>query len=192
MIASMLTLDSKAIHRYKIHDAYAVHRVVYDLFPATTRRFLYYHYPEDSSHGMRILILSEEQPLVPHEGSIESKLIQASFLEYQTYAFKVRLNPVVRTRDGARSIRRSEELIEWFAKKQTGWGFHADLSRLELSNLGVEEIKGKEDLMVFNECTFTGVLQVIDRSQFIKSFYEGMGRGKAFGFGLLQLQPIYE
>ncbi|MPN58153.1 hypothetical protein SDC9_205854 [bioreactor metagenome] len=46
--------------------------------------------------------------------------------------------------------------------------------------------------MVFNECTFTGVLEVVDRKSFIKSFCEGIGRGKAFGFGLLQLLPLYE
>lgn len=191
MIASILTLDNHAIRQYNLYDAYAIHRVVYDLFPSTTGKFLYYHDQQVSRQGMRIILLSEEQPAVPHAGSIESKLVQPSFLEHSAYAFKVRLNPVARNRNHARSIRRQDELIQWFTKKQIGWGFEADLSSLELSNLGVAEIKGKENVMVFNECTYSGVLEVIDRPAFVRNFCEGLGRGKAFGFGLLQLQPIY-
>ncbi len=192
MIASTLTLDTTAMHQFTVYDAYAIHRVVYDLFPGTKRNFLYYHYPQASNRGTRILILSETQPLLPFSGSLESKFVQNSFLEHNHYAFKVRLNPVIRTQEKARSILRQDELIQWFAKKQSNWGFHADIARLELSNKGVIEIKGKEGSMVFNECTFTGVLEVVDRKSFIKSFCEGIGRGKAFGFGLLQLLPLYE
>jgi len=191
MMASILILDTKAIQHYKVYDDYAVHRVVYDLFPATARKFLYYRYPKPEESGIKVLIISEDQPLVPQYGSIESKLIQTSFLEYQKYAFKVRLNPVVREQDKAHSIRGYEELASWFSLKQKQWGFSADPMRLELSSIGVVQIKGKQGPMTFNECTFSGVLEVVDRSRFIKSFHDGLGRGKGFGFGLLQVQPLH-
>jgi CRISPR system Cascade subunit CasE len=37
---------------------------------------------------------------------------------------------------------------------------------------------------------FRGLLNVIDKSVFKQSFENGIGRGKAFGFGMLQLQKI--
>jgi CRISPR system Cascade subunit CasE len=36
----------------------------------------------------------------------------------------------------------------------------------------------------------TGELEIVDRSLFIKSFQQGIGRGRAFGFGLLQIAPL--
>ena len=35
-----------------------------------------------------------------------------------------------------------------------------------------------------------GRLEVIDKTKFIQSFQQGIGRGRAFGCGLLQIVPI--
>jgi len=35
-----------------------------------------------------------------------------------------------------------------------------------------------------------GELYVIDSEQFKQSFRQGIGRGRAFGFGLLQIVPL--
>lgn len=190
MIASIFTLDTKALRTLGSIDDYTIHRLVYDIFPGKERTFLYYQYPYTIRGGTRILILSKEQPKVPNLGTITSKQVPASFLERDYYGFKVRLNPVIRSRNQARSIIGKEELISWFLSKQEQWGFYTDSARLELSSIGVTEIQKGDNTLIFNECTFSGILHVEEKSLFIKSFTEGIGRGKGFGFGLLQLQPI--
>lgn len=192
MIASIFTLDTKTLRTLGPIDDYTIHRLVYDIFPEKERTFLYYQYPYATRGGTRILLLSTEQPKVPNLGTITSKQVPTSFLERNYYGFKVRLNPVIRSRNQARSIIGKEELISWFLSKQERWGFQVDPDRLELTDIGVTRIQKSDNTLIFNECTFSGVLRVEDKDLFMRSFTQGIGRGKGFGFGLLQLQPINE
>ena len=89
----MLTLGPRDIRHLDLTDEYTMHKIVYDLFPRSDRTFLYYQCVAER-RGVKILILSREQPLVPTLGTIESKMVKDSFLRYRYYAFKVRLNPV--------------------------------------------------------------------------------------------------
>jgi len=43
--------------------------------------------------------------------------------------------------------------------------------------------------MTFHEVEFTGTLRVIDRAAFAVTCREGLGRGRAFGYGLLMVRP---
>jgi CRISPR system Cascade subunit CasE len=190
MIASIFRLDRRAISQLDIKDEYSIHRAVYTLFPGTKRSFLYYRYPHGSTPDMRILILSKEEPSQPEAGVIESKRVEPSFLQSERYAFRVRLNPIERTRNVAKSIIGQKELTDWFLKKESNWGFRVEPASLELQNLGVVQFQRGVHKVTMNECTFVGLLKVTDRVLFSKSFYGGIGRGKGFGFGLLQLQPI--
>jgi len=48
----------------------------------------------------------------------------------------------------------------------------------------------KDNKVIQGRALITGVLSVQDRSLFRKSFQQGIGRGRAFGFGMLQIAPI--
>jgi CRISPR system Cascade subunit CasE len=191
MIASMLMLDRSAIQQAGIMDPYELHKFVYSLFPGDRRTFLYLDEGGDAM-GRHLLILSKKQPLVPNYGSIESRKVPDTFLQKDTYAFSVKLNPIERRNGGKRRIPviTQSNLNDWFLRRQIDWGFEADPSNLEILDTGVEEIRKQEHLIIFNKATFKGVLRVTDRKGFIRSFENGIGRGKAFGFGLLQLQPL--
>jgi CRISPR system Cascade subunit CasE len=191
MIASLVMLDRQAIQALQIHDSYAMHKFVYNLFPGNNRKFLYYDQGELNNHR-KILLISEEQPIIPEQGKIESKYIPESFFHHHKYAFQVLLNPVEQHK-GQKSktpIIQKNALIEWFARKQIFWGFVADPDSIEVFNLGVQVTKKASMDIIHNKAEFRGVLQVVDRNCFIKSFTFGIGRGKAFGFGLLQLRPL--
>lgn len=191
MIASILSLDRRAIKTLDIQDEYSIHRVVYDLFPTQERSFLYYRYPRSTSPGsMKILILSQKSPDHPRVGSLELKTVDPSFLEWSWYAFKVRINPIVRSGGKEIAITSYDAVLEWFLDKQAQWGFSANPESLELQDFGVVRFQRGNHTVTLNECTVVGVLRVTDRFLFVKSFSEGIGRAKAFGFGLLQLQPI--
>ena len=191
MIASVVSLDKAAIKLANIKDPYMLHKFVYDLFPGDRRRFLYYDQGGDSRYR-RIILVSDEQPLVPSVGKVESKHIPSGFLEHEVYAFQVLLNPVQQVSGTSRKVPvvGRESLFKWFYDRQQSWGFQVDLQTLDISNNGVLMIhRGKQDITL-NKAEFKGILEVTDRERFKYSFSDGMGRGKAFGFGLLQLRPI--
>jgi CRISPR system Cascade subunit CasE len=207
MIASILRLSRFDYKALKITDVYSIHRVVYSLFPAIpdeSRDFLFVDKGGDF-YERRILILSKRSPLTPEHGRIESKNISPAFLERDAYCFEVRLNPTKRDKQTGRIIpaqglikeekdneTKREKLAQWFCAKSETWGFRADPERLELRTTGVQVFDKQEMEVTQNAATFAGVLRVTDRELFIRSFEQGIGRGKSFGFGLLELVPTKE
>lgn len=191
MIASMLFLDRQSIKILSISDPYSIHKLVYDLFPGEQRTFLYFDHGGDI-RGRRILILSRNQPQLPAAGEIRSKKIPENFLFYQEYAFQIRINPVIRKPGDKRCIPITgrEEIKSWFLGRQQDWGFSVYPDKLEITDVGVQRIKTGTKEILHNKATCIGVLSVQDRDLFITSFKQGIGRGKAFGFGLLQLRPL--
>ena len=191
MIASVVSLDRQAIQSLKIKDPYSMHKFIYSLFPGNERRFLYYDQGGDLRYR-RILLVSQEQPLVPEIGKIESKFIPQDFLEHQRYAFQVLLNPVEQPPEsrGKVPVIGRDALRAWFARRQESWGFTSHVDELEIFNLGVQIIHKEEGDITYNMAEFRGVLEVVDGERFSDSFISGIGRGKAFGFGLLQIRPL--
>lgn len=193
MIASVVSLDRQAIQILKIKDPYSMHKFVYSLFPGNQRKFLYYNQGGDLRYK-RVLLVSQEQPLVPEIGMIESKFIHQDFLEQHRYAFQVLLNPVEQ-QCGSRSkkpVIGRDALRDWFGKRQESWGFTSNPEDLEIFNIGVQIINKHKRDITHNMAEFRGVLEVLDRERFKNSFINGIGRGKAFGFGLLQIRPLID
>jgi len=191
MIASVLKLDRKAMKVLQITDLYSIHKTIYSLYPGNKREFLFYDQGGDI-RSRSILILSKVPPLLPAAGEVTSKRIPDEFLEDHTYAFRVQLNPIVRLA-GSRRVKPvvgKEPLLSWFLRNQEQWGFSADKDRLEVSDTGVTEIRKTDHIITLNRAEFTGMAVVGDRNKFRKSFEEGIGRAKAFGFGLLQIMPM--
>ncbi|MGX8679016.1 MAG: type I-E CRISPR-associated protein Cas6/Cse3/CasE, partial [Sphaerochaetaceae bacterium] len=75
----------------------------------------------------------------------------------------------------------------WFLSKQNSWGFEVIQDSFEVFETGVQIFEKGETKITQSKASFRGVLRVTDRSVFKQSFEQGIGRGKAFGFGLLQL-----
>jgi CRISPR system Cascade subunit CasE len=193
MIASILSLDRNAMKQYRVTDPYSIHRVVYSLFPKTedTRDFLFAD-KGGSFNERNILIFSKREPLQPEYGAIESKTIPDSFLQQACYGFTVRLNATKREKESGkiRAITGKENLVEWFCTKCETWGFSTVREKLEIVDAGLQNFEKSNNDVTQNSAVFKGVLKVTDRDLFIKSFEEGIGRGKAFGFGLLEIIPL--
>ncbi len=183
--------DCKAL---AINDTYSLHRAVYSLFPpedGKTRDFLFADKGGDWNNR-RILLLSDREPQKPAYGKIDSKEVPDTFLSFDYYGFEVILNPTKRDiRTGKIvPIKGKENLIQWFISKAPGYGFEVIQNSLQVNNVGVITYKKYKGICTHNTATFIGKLKVIDREIFIKSFKQGIGRAKGFGFGLLQIVPI--
>lgn len=189
MILSKITLDFVALKALNIKDPYAIHKFVYSLFPGDKRDFLYYDEP--NTRNKQILVLSHRQPVIPQYGIVNSKYVPESFLQSQKYAFKALLNTERRGPDGKiQSIIGKNEVKEWFFDKTPKWGFEVNPDSLMTENQCAFIIHKGENKITISQALFTGELTVIDFDKFKESFENGIGRAKAWGFGMLQLKRI--
>ncbi|MDY4889294.1 MAG: type I-E CRISPR-associated protein Cas6/Cse3/CasE [Sphaerochaetaceae bacterium] len=190
MILSKLILDWKSLKSLSIKGPYGIHKLVYSMFPGDKRSFLYYENLQ-STHGKEILILSKVQPALPNFGLLQSKTVPENFLESDTYAFQIMLNTVKRNHDGKLvPIIGKEEARQWFLNKEESWGFTVNQNSFEVVDSSVQVVEKGIQSITQTKAIFRGLLNVIDKSVFKQSFENGIGRGKAFGFGMLQLQKI--
>ncbi len=200
MIASVLTLTRAECQSLKLTDAYSLHRVVYSLFPeqeGKTRDFLFADKGGDF-RGRKILLLSQRRPEVTSVGHVETKEIPHGFLDHELFGFEVRLNPTKREKASGKtvSVRGKDALLTWFCEKapeQYGFEVLQDAQGtplLQVQEIGVQRFNKGGTVVTHGSATFVGKLKVVDRSAFRKTFEEGMGRAKSFGFGLLQVVPL--
>lgn len=195
MFATMLSLSRSDCRALNLRDTYGLHRIVYSLFPAepdNSRDFLFVEKGGDQRHR-RILILSRRRPLDSGYGTMVSKEVPEYFLQHDRYRFEVVLNPVRRNAGTGRleAVRGRERLLEWFMEKAPGLGFGVACESLQVDHIGVVTYRRNGAVCTHNKATFSGTLAVTQREAFIHSFRNGIGRAKAFGFGLLQLVPIH-
>lgn len=207
LIASLLELDRKDMQALKIKDAYALHKIVYSLFDdvrsaeekktGKSSGFLYAEHGGDYK-SRKILLLSNRMPhpqIQGQYGRVTSKEIQPEFLQLNHYRFKVIVNPVV-CNGATRKIipvKGRENVARWFADRCENWGFKVSLDHLQVDGINVQQFAAQNQSKVtIAQSPIQGVLEVTDRQKFIKSFSQGIGRGRAFGCGLLQIAPIIE
>ncbi len=203
MIAGVLRLSRADIKALKITDEYSLHRVVYDLFEdvrseeekraSKASGILYADKGGDFSHR-QILFLANRMPQQPQHGELGKLIpIPDDFLQHERYRFEVTVNPTKREKASKRlvPIRGREAVAEWFmAKAPDAWGFSVDSSSLQVLKLTVREFDKQGHAVTQGQASLQGVLTVTDRSRFITSFQQGIGRGRAFGCGLLQIVPM--
>jgi len=202
MIASALHLDRRDVKILKIKDVYSLHRVIYSLFEdvrtaeqkqqGQSSGILYADKGGDETHR-KILILANRNPIVPEQGELNSKKIPDAFLEHSHYRFEVIINPSKRDSASRKiiPIKGREAIGEWFiSKAPDSWGFKVNSQTIEVSNNHVKCFDKKGQQVTQGYATVKGQFHVTDKNKFIKSFKQGIGRGKAFGCGLLQIVPL--
>ena len=202
MIASILHLSRHDVKTLKIKDEYSLHRVVYSLFEdirtpeqkqtGTSSGILYADKGGDEIHR-KILILANRNPIVPEHGELVSKKIPDNFLDHEHYRFEIVINPSQRNNATRKiiPIKGREAIGEWFINKAPrSWGFSVNPQNLIISNNHVKCFDKKGHQVTQGYATVVGQFHVTDKAQFINSFQNGIGRGRAFGAGLLQVIPF--
>ena len=202
MIASVLKLTRADIKALGIKDAYSLHRVVYSLYEdirteteknASVPSGILYADKGGDVYHRKILMLSNRSPRNPEHGAIESKLIPDGFLQYDHYGFDVTINPTKRDKNSGKlvAVRGREAITQWFIEKAPkSWGFAVKLESFQIQNMGVKIFEKNGHTVTQGSASLKGELAVTDRNRFIQSFCRGVGRGSAFGFGLIQIVPL--
>lgn len=208
LTASVLHLDRAAIQALRITDPYSLHRVVYGLYPdvrddaaktASQSSGILWADQGGDIRGRKILLLADRSPAEQAEGGhgqVQSKPIADGFLHHQRYRFKVIVNPT--RRDSASGklmpVKGREAIAAWFAERgPASWGFAVSSEHLQVERSEVLQFKDKAERQVtLAQAHISGQLQVTDRTQFQNSFAKGIGRGRSFGCGLLQIVPLLD
>jgi CRISPR system Cascade subunit CasE len=146
------------------------------------------------SDSRRILILSDRKPhQCPQFGEIQCKPVSPSFLEADGYVFEVTINPGKRDKTTGKIVPLigRENIRQWFVgRAPVSWGFSVPLHTLEIFRTGVQTFEKGGQTITNSSATLKGELRVLDRNRFVESFTKGIGRGRAFGFGFLQIVPL--
>jgi len=203
--ASVLRLSRSDVKVLKITDAYSLHKQVYSLFEdirsdqekanSQSSGILWVDKGGDF-HCRQILMLSTRKPhQTPQFGEVETRNIKSNFVEYQRYGFEITLNPVKKNSKTGKiaAIRKHDDIALWAIERaHKSWGFEIDPSYLQVQINPVQQFKKNGRTVTHNSAHLKGELKVIDKQLFKQSFLNGIGRGKAFGFGLLQIVPLQD
>lgn len=195
MYLSRWTLRKDEILRYRLYDDYRIHQIVYSLFPFDGERHFLYSVTSLNYSSLSILVQSGSEPSVPEFGRFEMKTIPESFFEYDKYLFQVKFSPVVQSSDGKeRPVKSEADIVKWLESREETWGIEIDYDRILRTGDGVLVMKqkGNSNKVTVSYVELTGALSVKDRSKFLKTTKTGIGRSKGFGFGLLQLKPVFQ
>jgi CRISPR system Cascade subunit CasE len=208
LFASVLHLDRSAVKALRITDAYSLHRVIYSLYEdvrdaeqkqtSTPSGILYVDQGGDYK-GRKVLMLANREPKSCIDGAfgeVVVKVIPDDFLEHDLYRFKVVVNPTRRDSESRKlvAIRGRDEISKWFLERAvSSWGFEVSPRHLQVDKIEVQKFKDKnQNLVTIGQAHMQGLLRITDRELFNRSFSQGIGRGRAYGCGLLQIVPIID
>lgn len=208
LFASVLHLSRQDCQALRLTDPYSLHRVVYSLFPdvrseadkqASETSGIQFADLGGDVRGRKVMLLSDRPPAANVDGQygeVNSRPLPPAFLAQRLYRFRIVINPT--RRDNASKkllpVKGREAIADWFmARAESSWGFVVDPHTLQVERVDVLRFKEKAQREVtLAQAHLSGVLRVTDSDTFHQSVARGIGRGRAFGCGLLQIVPMTE
>jgi len=205
MFLSKLIVNSRSVNtRQLLASPYLLHKAICRAFPDAgeggTGRVLFRLDEEPYSENIYLLVQSEKEPCWEKAallnkrlvGSPQYKKVELHVKEGQTLYFRLRANPTIK-REGKRlGILHEDSQIAWLRRKAKDSGFSVNSCTVIPEGI-VKDKKAELSANSFNisfiSVRFEGVLKVDDASIFTNTVSQGIGSGKAMGFGLLSIAP---
>lgn len=211
MYLTRLTLDRQNSLKMK-HAAHAaaIHSHIENSFPEEKNRGertrkLWRIDPIDGVHYLLIVSDSIPDPRalesLAEAGSVETKDYEPFLdrLQDGTRArFRVKLNPVMASREGKKTGERGrivpvadDDQLDYFLTRAEANGFSVEADQCAVVERGTELFRkaGQRDLHL-KKAVYEGLLTVTDAPRFRRLLTEGMGKKKAYGFGLMTVIPL--
>jgi CRISPR system Cascade subunit CasE len=175
---------------------YRLHQAVMAGFDPETRgktRVLFRVEPERRAGPVIVLVQSEVKPdwsrawdrFFGHEIRADVKEWHVALVPGQRLRFRLRANPTVK-RDGKRlGLHDEEQQRAWLQRKLEQCG--AALGDFRVVDEGL--LVDHDPPLEMQSALYDGVLSVRDPGALVDAVLDGLGAGKAFGFGLLSLAP---
>lgn len=153
----------------------------------------------------RLYVLSRREPQKPQWCQSEwwaCKPVGTQFLDHDVYFFDLLVNPTRKvlafTPEGERkknsrrmAIIGHEAQCAWLADKGQRHGFTVqETPPVEIVATREQRFTKQQQHGLHVGVRFRGLLRVHDREAFKTVFHQGLGSARAFGFGMLLLQPV--
>ena len=197
---TQILINKRDALQHRLTDSYRWHQALWKAFPSpagTPRSFL--SRVDNYGQNYRVYLLSDRAPMMQPWGEWATREIASNFLEYTHYRFDLRANPtikrVIRSESGERkkngrrtAIYDPDQLNEWLQNKAQQHGFA--ILNVEVGAPVTQHFRRKNRQGKHICVDFRGTLQVQNQNHFKDAFQTGIGTAKAFGFGMLVLQPL--
>jgi len=182
----------------ELANLYELHRTLMQAFPDGKDGpgpVLFRLEPDRRDKPPLLLVQSEAEPDWRHHRELSaylleeprSKEVEIEVPPGKDLRFRLLANPTV-CRDGKRQgLLDEEDQVEWLGRKGQRGGFSVD-SVLPHAQRFVRSKKNGRTL-TFYSVLFDGALTVENPEAFRETLLSGIGRGKAFGLGLLSVAP---
>ena len=179
-----------------------LHSLIYGLFGDLSKERILWAEENDISSAIQrrhsgkvVLILSKSLPCKPNVNwlNLESITIKDNFFNHKVYRFKLKANCVKSQEHKRFAITDPVQLKEWLARQLTNGGcslLGCDVLEHTLETISRATKSKPEAKIQLNSCRFVGEFAVTDAAKFRQMFTQGIGRAKAFGFGLLEIAPL--
>lgn len=210
----------RVIRADKSANGYAVHQLLWSLFPNDGDKKRDFLYREDSEGGLpRFYIVSGDMPVANSAAAVQSKPYSPKLETGEQLHFTLTANPVVarKTEGKKNSVRHDVWMDAKKAAKDTGkdgpelagicenavkkWlvsrgeknGFEVDMNQVCVDGYiqhRFKQTKGGKEIR-FSSVSFEGLLTVRDPELFVQNaLYKGVGPSKAFGCGLVLVKRV--
>ncbi|MFP4165453.1 MAG: type I-E CRISPR-associated protein Cas6/Cse3/CasE [Chitinispirillaceae bacterium] len=210
----------KIIRTDKTANGYAVHQLLWSLFPNDGCKKRDFLFREDSEGGLpRFYIVSKDMPVANSAVAVESKQYNPKLEGGQQLHFTLTANPVVaRKEDGkknsvkhdvwmdAKKAAKKEDksgpeltgicedaVKKWLVDRSEPNGFHVETDQLCVDGYfqhRFRQTKGGKEIR-FSSISFEGLLTVQDPKLFVqKALFKGIGPSKAFGCGMMLVKRV--
>lgn len=173
-----------------VDDLGKCHGFVRRIFPNETRRLngvatpvtpLFYR------NGNKFLSVSNSLPVVMPEVSIKSKAFNPKVENEWVIPFQLKANPVVTRKKSRVGLSSEKDQLEWLKRALANSGCEVIKSMVVCSGVESGVHRPGQAPMTFMGVVFRGMLRVKDKDKMGQALLNGLGRGKAYGFGMLLL-----
>lgn len=172
----------------------ALHGLVYSGTPEVKDRVLY-RLDEDKA-GLYLTVRSsyvpdytsvvEEYgwPRLPYDEQVSTSTVRTDYNRGDSLSFVIRANTVRRNGRKKRTVYSHDDLVQWLMDRSHVHGFRL-VSVAVLGTGHMNVTKRRHVSMPWAD--YVGRLMVEDADAFARTLSEGLGRGKAYGMGLLMV-----
>lgn len=192
-------------------NVYSTHQLIWKLFPNDGRKKRDFLYRKDENSKLpSFFLVSEDKPESIDGFEVIVKQYTPSIKKGQRLSFNLLANPVVsRVGDNkkhnvwvdakraakkegleSKDIRRycEDRSKEWLKTRGLVNGFDLEVEQIEINGKFDHQFYKKNKRVKFTSILYDGLLTVTEPDSFVKMLYNGIGRSKSFGCGMMMVR----
>jgi CRISPR system Cascade subunit CasE len=173
--------------KHRLTTGYRWHMAIWSAFGNRNGLRPYVYHLNSGLAGYRILMVSKKMPQPQKWGIWETKPMFSTIQPGQ-YMFQLRAHVVRRNDDGEHYLTDPEDLSNWVTSRVGNAG--ANVLTVAAGMPMLDDIKKPGGNIRLNRVDFQGVIDVEDPERLKSALVSGIGRARAFGYGLLQIKSI--